>query len=123
MGRSETGTAYISETYIAVNWAWLGFLITQVALSALFLGTVIVHTRRMNIPVVKSSAVASLFALNTHDKALLEHSETPSAPEPESRKQIYRDIKIGFGYGLSGWSLGINGAEGTRLFSRVESPA
>lgn len=72
------GTTLIGETYFHIQWAWLAFLIAQVALSALFLVGIMIQTAVWKVPVIKGSgsAAATLLALSAEDRARLEGLST-----------------------------------------------
>ncbi|KAF6840725.1 hypothetical protein CMUS01_03822 [Colletotrichum musicola] len=74
------GTAWKSETYVKVRWAWLTFLIVQVWLSIVILIMVIGETATAGIDIVKSSTLPSLFAINSEAKADLEHKFEEGEP-------------------------------------------
>lgn len=57
------GEAKVLVTFIIVRWNWIAFIGTQVGLSIIFLIAVMIHTARLGLPVVKSSNLAELFAL------------------------------------------------------------
>jgi hypothetical protein len=49
---------------VQVRWAWLGFLAAEIVFTALFLAYTILATNKMGIRVLKSSPLATLFALD-----------------------------------------------------------
>ena len=55
------GAAYSTEVYINVRWQWLTLAVVSLTASSIFLGTVMVISRRNHIPVWKSSSLAMLF--------------------------------------------------------------
>ncbi|KAL1984945.1 hypothetical protein VTN96DRAFT_8501 [Rasamsonia emersonii] len=71
-GSPQTGTPYQLETYVIIRWGYLAFLAAQVVLSALFLLWVMIQSRRLKTEVMKNSVLATLFAISSEDKALLE---------------------------------------------------
>ncbi len=72
MGTTESGKTFVRETYVQVRWPWLASLISQVALSAVFLVAVMVQTAVMEVKVIKSSSLATMFAISAEDKYYLE---------------------------------------------------
>ncbi|TLD27313.1 hypothetical protein PspLS_04552 [Pyricularia sp. CBS 133598] len=60
------------ETYISIRWGWFAFLVVQVVLAASFLGCVIMETSLLDVRVLKSSALAGMFAVSAEDRKLLE---------------------------------------------------
>ncbi|KAI6371362.1 hypothetical protein MCOR25_003970 [Pyricularia grisea] len=60
------------ETYISIRWGWFAFLVVQVVLAAAFLGGVIMETILLDVRVLKSSALAGMFAVSAEDRKLLE---------------------------------------------------
>jgi hypothetical protein len=58
----------------------LAFLAGQVILSAIFLFGVIIQSARLRTEIVKGSTLATLFAINSEDKALLEEAEAEVGP-------------------------------------------
>ena len=66
------GQAFASATHVEVRWAWLVFLVFQVLLSLVFLVYTIVATEGSQIPVLKSSARATLLALDERARAAAE---------------------------------------------------
>ncbi|KAI6462311.1 hypothetical protein MCOR17_005979 [Pyricularia oryzae] len=60
------------ETYISIRWGWFAFLVVQVVLAASFLGGVIMETILLDVRVLKSSALAGMFAVSAEDRKLLE---------------------------------------------------
>ncbi|KAK3394351.1 hypothetical protein B0H63DRAFT_43517 [Podospora didyma] len=68
----EDGIVLITESYIRVQWSWLAFLASQVAISTMFLLGIMVQTAVWKVKIVKGSAIATLFAITAKDKAALE---------------------------------------------------
>ncbi|KAF5011524.1 hypothetical protein FDECE_2355 [Fusarium decemcellulare] len=58
------GTPYY-EGYIFVRWQWLTLLLVQVALTIVFLISVMVQTHKLEVDVVKSQLLPALFAIET----------------------------------------------------------
>lgn len=56
------GTSWSPETFIHINWGWIGFLAAQMGFSYLFLAVTIFRTGRLGVPVLKSSEIATLLA-------------------------------------------------------------
>lgn len=90
-GRHATGEALNPVTYITVRYQWLSFIATQVFLTIVFLGIVIVQTWRLGIDVVKSSDVAGLFAFDHsgNDKNL---KDGPAIVTYGIREKLEREI-------------------------------
>ena len=60
----QTGTAYTTEVYFHVSWAWLTVPILSVAVTLIFLLLTIQRTRQSSIPAWRSSPLAMLQALD-----------------------------------------------------------
>ncbi|KAH8682342.1 hypothetical protein BX600DRAFT_40969 [Xylariales sp. PMI_506] len=105
MGSSEVGTPYVPETYIQVNWIWMAFLAIQVVLATLFIVVIIVQTSRMEVPVVKSSVIATLFAMSADDKTLLERSMTSPLGSRRALHRAHEERMMTYSQGPDGWSL------------------
>ncbi|KAK3690251.1 hypothetical protein B0T22DRAFT_515421 [Podospora appendiculata] len=58
--RVHRGSAWGEETYVSVVWGWAAFLAAQMLLSYLFLAVTMVRTARLEMPVLKSSELATL---------------------------------------------------------------
>lgn len=88
------GTAWREEVYVHVRWGWLGFLAGEVVLSTIFVIFTIVATRRSRVPVLKSSATATLLML---DRELHDSLGTAAdIRDAECRvKQVYGTLKAG----------------------------
>ena len=87
-------------------------LILQVAISTAFLVGVVVQTSALKVKVLKSSALATLFALTAEDKAILER-ENPTLVE-DSRVMAERLNTVTGKFGLAaekGWALKLGGRE------------
>lgn len=65
-GEAVAGEALTPVVFIRVEWAWLAFLGAQILLSIGFLGAIIAQTASLGVLVVKSSEVASLFAVGNY---------------------------------------------------------
>lgn len=61
---SVLGTTLVPQTFVAVRWAWVVLLAGQLALSSVFLLAVVSQSRAARVQVLKSSALASLVALD-----------------------------------------------------------
>jgi hypothetical protein len=71
-GTSQPGVALANETFVSVRWGWLAFLACQVVLSMAFVLCVAVQTSVWGVAVVKSRALATLLAVGSEDRAVLE---------------------------------------------------
>jgi len=58
------GTVLDTRVFVQVRWGWLTVLAVQVLLSLVFFIWTVVMTQKMDVRVLKSSAVAMLFALH-----------------------------------------------------------
>jgi hypothetical protein len=67
-----TGAVLAPESFVQVQWGWLAFLATQVALTTAFLMCLMVQTAVWKVRVLKSSALAPVVALSSDGRALLE---------------------------------------------------
>lgn len=67
-GGAISGQGSNYESFILVRWEWLSLLGCQVILTAIFLTSVIIHTARLGVDVVKSANTAELFALGNHNQ-------------------------------------------------------
>lgn len=59
--KTVNGTAEVSEVYVAVNWAWIVFPVTVLALGILFLASTIVATKSQNLGLWKSAILPVLY--------------------------------------------------------------
>lgn len=59
-------------TFVTVRWEWLSFLAAQIGLTIVFLLSVVIHTARLDVDVVKSSNLAELFAIGGGSKSQAE---------------------------------------------------
>jgi hypothetical protein len=62
-GEVQEGDAWVNELYISIRYEWLAFIAVQVVLTMLFLAIVITQTAYLGVKVVKSSEIATLFAI------------------------------------------------------------
>jgi hypothetical protein len=69
------GRAMAPETFVHVRWEWLAFIVAQIGLSVIILGSAIVKTRYAGLDAVKSSAVAVLLAVPAEEKWWLEQKQ------------------------------------------------
>ncbi|KAF5003079.1 hypothetical protein FDECE_10360 [Fusarium decemcellulare] len=81
------------ETFVAVRWAWLALIASQVVLSIAFLVIVMIQTSRAGIAVVKGSSLSVLFAISADDKARLERG----LGDQKHQGDFGRAAKDGFG--------------------------
>lgn len=65
-GGAISGEGSNYEKFILIRWEWLSLLGAQVILTVMFLISVIIHTARLGVDVVKSANTAELFALGRH---------------------------------------------------------
>ncbi|KAK3346557.1 hypothetical protein B0T25DRAFT_613123 [Lasiosphaeria hispida] len=65
------GTASETSMYVVIYWGWLAFLACQIILSAVFLAIVVVWTRRARVPVLKTSSLAAMAALDGQARMIL----------------------------------------------------
>ncbi|KAI1762730.1 hypothetical protein GGR53DRAFT_468075 [Hypoxylon sp. FL1150] len=68
------GTAWEPETYVSIRWAWITFLVVQVAFGTVCFCFTVWQSHHLGIPILKSSALAMVFALG-------EESRTPRGIE------------------------------------------
>ncbi|KAG8427883.1 hypothetical protein J3459_006290 [Metarhizium acridum] len=61
------GDALESEIFITVRWPWLSFLAAQIGLTIVFVLAVAACTFNLEVPVIKGSNVAELFAIRKSD--------------------------------------------------------
>ncbi|KID80962.1 hypothetical protein MAJ_11442, partial [Metarhizium majus ARSEF 297] len=57
------GEALESEIFITVRWAWISFLAAQIGLTIAFIWAVAACTSNLEVPVIKGSNAAELFAI------------------------------------------------------------
>ncbi|XXH00032.1 hypothetical protein Hte_006373 [Hypoxylon texense] len=63
------GTAWEPETYVSIRWGWITLLAAQVAFGTACCGFAIWQSHQLRIPILKSSALAMIFALGDEFKA------------------------------------------------------
>lgn len=102
-----TGTAYVSETYVLVRWQWLVFISAQVLLSAALLAVAIIKTRNAGLGVIKNSTLPAFFAIDSHDKRMLEQGSAGSLQQKEVEEMVGNESGAGLRLGLAerGWIL------------------
>ncbi|KID98769.1 hypothetical protein MAJ_05150, partial [Metarhizium majus ARSEF 297] len=61
------GEALESEIFITVRWAWISFLAAQIGLTIAFIWAVAACTSNLEVPVIKGSNAAELFAIRKSD--------------------------------------------------------
>ncbi|KAK9445696.1 hypothetical protein VB005_00810 [Metarhizium brunneum] len=61
------GDALESEIFITVRWPWISFLAAQIVLTIAFISAVAACTPNLEVPVVKGSNAAELFAIRKSD--------------------------------------------------------
>ncbi|KAH8898626.1 hypothetical protein GQ53DRAFT_816859 [Thozetella sp. PMI_491] len=76
-----SGAALGLETFVFVSWGWLAFLGTQLFLATLVLIMTILDTEKSQTKVLKSSAIATLVALDNDSRAKIELTEMKDCQE------------------------------------------
>jgi hypothetical protein len=71
-----------TESYVRVRWSWLAFLAAQVAFSTLFLMGIMVQTMAWKVNVLKASASATLLAISSEGRGLLERQGLGGVENP-----------------------------------------
>ncbi|KJK84593.1 hypothetical protein H634G_00114 [Metarhizium anisopliae BRIP 53293] len=61
------GDALESEIFITVRWPWISFLAAQIVLTIAFISAVAASTSNLEVPVIKGSNAAELFAIRKSD--------------------------------------------------------
>lgn len=89
-----TGQSLDVEVFITVRWGWLSFLAAQIGLTALFIVWVAGDTSMLDVPVIKSSNLAELFAFRKLDM------------EPTPRAEDSGTKQTGIGQGIDKRTLG-----------------
>ena len=89
-GESVRGEALTTVAFIRVEWAWLAFLAVQIVLSIGFVAAIIAQTASLGVMVVKSSELASLFAVSSGPSASLGRS---SIVTPGLRRDLERHVR------------------------------
>lgn len=83
-----------------MRWAWLSFISAQIVLSIVVLAVAIILTRNAGLGVVKSSTIPAFFAIDAHDRELLDSRKGPG------KQQVEIDSLLKDGLGTS-WKLGL----------------
>ncbi|CAI4215990.1 unnamed protein product [Parascedosporium putredinis] len=65
------GTAWKDETFVQVRWPWLTFLAAMIAMSFFFFLFTVITTHRLQVPVLKGSAIGSMLAPNPEVQSAL----------------------------------------------------
>jgi hypothetical protein len=65
--QNHTGVAWKAETYVAIHWGWLAFLVAELLVSYVFLGVTVYATVKAGAPVLKSSALATVIVASTDE--------------------------------------------------------
>ncbi|KAL2209524.1 hypothetical protein CC79DRAFT_1367709 [Sarocladium strictum] len=86
-GEEVQGSALAPVVYIKVNWAWLSFIALQILFTIIFLIAVMIQTARLGVEVVKSSAMATLFAIQ-NDIALNSQDDPRSGLRRDVDKRV-----------------------------------
>ena len=97
-----TGTSLTNQTFVVVYWRWLAFLLSQIVVSAVFLGIIIIRTRTQNLQVVKSSSLATLAALDEESRMYLGSIDDLSALRDRA-KRLHVKLDMSGALGLNMW--------------------
>lgn len=85
--RSEaTDRTEETRTHIVVHWGWLSVLVAQIVLSTALLLTTAVWTHQQEIPVLKTSALATLVALDEETRTFLSNANGQDGLQDWSNK-------------------------------------
>ncbi|KAK0725177.1 hypothetical protein B0H67DRAFT_123211 [Lasiosphaeris hirsuta] len=106
--RAVTGTAYKPSLFVAVQWGWLAFLASQIVLSAIFLAAIILWTRRERVPVLKTSALAAMAALDGQARMILGGVDDLAGLK-ERAANVHVKVEGGGGEGGFLWLAGARG--------------
>ena len=107
-GTRETGTVLVTEAYVCVRWAWLACVGAQIVMSAMFLVGVMIQTSVWDVKVLKSSALATMLALNADDKGRLERENLGQLTQPRTMGERLKAAKARFAVQDDGsWSLNL----------------
>lgn len=88
-------------------------MVAQVALSAVFLLGVMVQTAVMDAKVLKSSSLATMFAISAEDKSYLERDNLGRVGEASKMGRRLKDFRGKFVVmGSRGWLLDLGHREG-----------
>lgn len=104
-GQSQDGVQLIPESYVRVRWGWLAFLALQVFLVVVFLGSIVAQTAIWKVKVLKSSTIATLFAIGAEDKVLLERQNLGGINNTAEMTRQADMLTGEFGEGDQGWVL------------------
>ncbi|KAH6894460.1 hypothetical protein B0T10DRAFT_545972 [Thelonectria olida] len=75
-------------TFVRVRWPWLLLLGSQIVLSVVFVGVVIMRTATSGFGVMKSSLLPVLFAINSEERASIEAGTTERKYQEEFTKIV-----------------------------------
>lgn len=70
-GSPSTGTPYNLQSYVHVQWGWLTFLLVLLASSFAFLLATIIKSKRANVDIIRSSALAAMCGLSEESKGFM----------------------------------------------------
>ncbi|KAH6666507.1 hypothetical protein F5X68DRAFT_217206 [Plectosphaerella plurivora] len=135
-GEAVQGTVLMPQTFVRVRWEWLAFLSAQVGLSIVFVGMVVVQTARLDLEIVKSSALAGVFAVSGRGKMALEEDgrdswgfsvgsasgSAKSKPASRATARLERDGE-GDGWTLAVWPGEESGERKRRVRQSVQRMA
>lgn len=99
------GTALAPVVFIRVNWPWLTFLAAQILLTTIFLMATIIQTANLGVEVMKSSTIATLFAIDNRDG--LQHE----AVAPGLRRAVDKSVMGELQRREDGWSVAVRNEE------------
>jgi hypothetical protein len=63
------GSVLANVTFVSIQWGWLAVLAGQLVVAVMFLITTMMHTSQLEVPVLKSSTLAMLFALDEKSRS------------------------------------------------------
>jgi len=84
------GTVFGPTPYVQIRWAWLVFLVVELALSTVFLVGTIAVTKMSRLQIVKSSSLATMCALDGHTRRHLSDINDLASVEEQARKTDVR---------------------------------
>jgi len=58
------GTVLRHTPYVEIRWPWLSYLVLELWFSAVFFAGVMIATKNSNVPILKSSSLAALCAID-----------------------------------------------------------
>jgi hypothetical protein len=90
------GTVLGRTPYVEIRWPWLCYLALELLFSTIFLFGIIVTTKRAELPILKSSALATLCAVDGDARKRL-----GSINDFEQLKRRAEEIHLQFGNSLA----------------------